>query len=143
MGGVDHSVATLRFFGDDLIPNEISAMLGAQPSASCVKGQEIVGRATGQIRYAKTGSWHLYSERREPEDLEAQVFELLGQLTDSLTVWQSLARYEPNLFCGIFMATGNDGLVLSPRALFSLGQRGIALQLDIYGCDGEDGRAEP
>ena len=132
MGVLDNSVATLRFFGDDLIPENVSALLGAAPTESCSKGQELIGRTTGKVRVARTGSWRLQAECRTPEDLEAQVFELLGQLTDDLAVWESLSVYKPDLFCGIFMASSNDGLPLSARALLALGQRGIALELDIY-----------
>ena len=132
------SVATLRFFGDDLVPEEISALLGARPTESCCKGQEIVGRNTGTVRIAKTGSWRLSAVDREPEDLEAQIFEILDQLTQDIDAWQMLSRYKPDLFCGVFMASSNDGLPLSAKALLALGQRGIALALDIYDA-GRDG----
>jgi hypothetical protein len=132
MAELAKSVATLRFFGDDLVPETISGLLGARPTESCCKGQEIVGRNTGAVRIAKTGSWRLSAVDREPEDLEAQIFEILDQLTQDLDAWQALSRYKPDLFCGLFMANGNDGLPLSERALLALGQRGIALALDIY-----------
>ncbi|WP_329742129.1 DUF4279 domain-containing protein [Dyella sp. A6] len=132
MGVLDHSIATLRLFGDDLVPENISALLGATPTESWRKGQELIGASTGNVRRAATGSWRLEASRREPEDLEAQVFELLNQLTNDLTVWNSLSSYKPNLFCGIFMGSGNDGLPLSSKAMLALGQRGIALDLDIY-----------
>ena len=138
MGFVHHSVAGLRFVGDDLNPDEITALLRVTPTESCHKGQKVVGKTTGKIRVAKTGSWRLTAEGREPEDLEAQVFELLGQLTQDLSVWESLSRFRPDLFCGIFMSSSNDGLPLSAKALLALGQRGIALDLDIYDFDDED-----
>lgn len=138
MGVLDHSLATLRFFGDDLVPEHLSAVLGAMPTEACVKGQELVSRSTGKVRIAKTGSWRLKAERREPEDLEAQIFELLGQLSNDMSVWASLSRYKPDLFCGIFMGSSNDGLPLSAKALLALGQRGIALDLDIYDFDDEE-----
>lgn len=132
MAALNHSVTTLRLFGDDLVPERISALLGASATESCRKGQELVGRHTDTVRIAKTGSWRLSVAGREPENLEAQVFEILDQLTQDLGVWESLACYEPDLFCGIFMASSNDGLPLSAEALLALGQRGIALELDIY-----------
>ena len=132
MGVIDHSIATLRFFGDDLVPDEITALLGASPTVSYLKGQELVGSKTGIVRIAKTGSWHLSAARREPEDLEAQILEILGQLTQDLNAWESLSRFQPDLFCGLFMGSSNDGLPLSAQVLLSLGQRGIALGLDIY-----------
>lgn len=137
MGVLDHSVATLRFFGDDLIPEALSSLLGAPPTEANAKGEEIIGRTTGQVRIAKTGSWRLKAARQQPEDLEAQIFELLAKLTDDLSVWALLSRYNPSLFCGIFMASSNDGLPLSAKALLALGQRGIALDLDIYNFDDE------
>ncbi|MHC9087075.1 DUF4279 domain-containing protein, partial [Luteimonas sp. RIT-PG2_3] len=108
------------------------------PTESCCKGQEIVGRNTGAVRIAKTGSWRLSVARREPEDLEAQIFEILDQLTHDLGVWESLTCYEPDLFCGIFMAGSNDGLPLSAKALLALGQHGIALGLDIYDAGNQE-----
>jgi hypothetical protein len=143
MGALNRSVATLRFFGDDLVPENISRLLGADATESCHLGQELVGRSTGRVRIAKTGSWRLSAAGREPEDLEAQVFELLEQLTDDLSAWESLSRYDPDLFCGIFMGSGNDGLPLSAKAMFALGQRGIALVLDIYDADDGTERSEP
>lgn len=137
MSSIDHSVATLRFLGDDLVPETVSAKLGAQPTTACRKGQEIVGPKTGVARIAKVGSWRLEATRREPEDLEAQVFELLNQLTSDLSAWKSLSHFKPELFCGIFMRSSNDGMDLSALALHALGQRGIALGLDIYDSNGD------
>ena len=132
MGVIDHSLATLRFFGDDLVPEEITALLGANPTVSYRKGQELVGSKTGIVRIAKTGSWRFSAARREPEDLEAQIMEILDQLTQEPSAWESLSRFQPDLFCGLFMGSSNDGLPLSAKVLLSLGQRGIALGLDIY-----------
>lgn len=143
MGAIDHSLATLRFFGDDLIPDKISVLLGASPTVSYQKGQELISGKTGIVRIAKTGNWRLSAARREPEDLETQIFEILGQLTQDLCVWDSLTRYQPDLFCGLFMGSSNDGMPLSANALLSLGQRGIALALDIYNVVDQGGDVGP
>jgi len=127
-----------RFFGDDLIPGAITALLGAYPTASHHKGQELKDSQSGAVRIARFGSWRLSAARREPEDLEAQIFEILDQLTDDLAVWQSLARFRPDLFCGLFMSSSNERVSLSPRALHALGQRGIELALDIYDAGEEE-----
>jgi hypothetical protein len=135
MSSVDHSIATLRLFGDELVPEEITAMLGASPSEAYKKGQEIIAPSTGNVRIAKRGSWRLRAARREPEDLETQIFEVLAQLSNDLALWQSLSRYEPHFFCGLFMSSPNDGMALSPKVLLALGERGIGLGLDIYDAD--------
>ena len=137
MAAFDHSLVTLRLFGDDLNPAEITALLGANPTASHHKGQELRGNQSGTVRIARSGSWQLDAARHAPEDLEAQIFEILDQLTGDLAVWQSLARFRPDLFCGLFMCSSNDGVSLSPRALLALGERGIELGLDIYEADEE------
>lgn len=138
MGVLNHSLATLRFFGDDLVPDAITDALGVKPTEACVKGHELISPSNGRVHIAKTGSWRLKAKPREPEDLEAQIFELLAQLSDDMNVWVSLARYKPDLFCGIFMDSSNDGLPLSAKALLALGQRGIALDLDIYDSSDEE-----
>ena len=142
MGVLNHSLATLRFFGDDLIPENITAVLGSTPTKARVKGEVLVCYSTGKVRIAKTGSWRLNADRREPEDLESQIFELLNKLSGDLNVWASLSRFKPNLFCGIFMGSCNDGLPLSANALLALGERGIALDLDIYDFDDEVSHAD-
>jgi hypothetical protein len=132
MGALDHSIATLRLFGDDLVPEEITALLGAPPTEARTKGESITSPSTGNVRIARTGSWRLRATRREPEDLEGQIFEVLDRLSNDLDVWRSLSRFEPHFFCGIFMRSSNDGMDLSAKALLALGQRGIGLSLDIY-----------
>ncbi|WP_286070228.1 DUF4279 domain-containing protein [Stenotrophomonas sp. 57] len=141
MAAFDHSLVTLRFFGDDLNPAAITALLGASPTAAHHKGQQLTGNQPGAVRTARTGNWRLSALRREPEDLEAQIFEILDQLTGDLAAWKSLAPFRPNLFCGLFMGSGNDGVSLSPRAMLALGQRGIELGLDIYDAVEEESAA--
>jgi hypothetical protein len=134
MAHINYSRATLRVFGDALDPNEVTRLLGAEPSESQVKGDRLVGRKTGRVRIAETGSWRLHASVREPADLDDQVREILHQITENLSVWADLSqRFEIDLFCGLFMENSNEGLFLSPLTLSSLGQRGIELALDIYG----------
>ncbi|WP_367344742.1 DUF4279 domain-containing protein [Stenotrophomonas bentonitica] len=137
MGAFNSSLVTLRFFGDDLVPEQVSALLGARPTVSYLKGEERVGSHTGTVLVAKTGSWRLSAVDRIPEDLDAQIFEVLEQLTQDLTVWESLARYRPDVYCGLFMGSGNDGTSLSAEALLAMGLRGISLGLEIYDFDEE------
>ncbi|MCY4755790.1 DUF4279 domain-containing protein [Pelomonas aquatica] len=132
MSVIDHSRACLRIFGDDLIPEEITAALGAAPTKSETRG-EVLRSRNGRERVAKQGSWRLDAANMEPEDTNAQVQELLSKLTADLTVWHDMARrFEIDLFCGWFMGQTNDGAELSPATLLALGARGIALSLDIY-----------
>lgn len=136
MAQVSKSVATLRIMGDDLNPVEITALLGHAPTESQTKGDELIGRATGNKRIARIGLWRLTATPSEPENLDAQIAELLGKLTTDMGVWSKInERYEVDLFCGLFLNQGNEGMSVSPSSLYSLGLRGIELGLDIYGAD--------
>jgi hypothetical protein len=132
---IERSVVTLRISGDTLVPAEITQLLGAPPTEAETKGQEIIGHSTGHRCIAKSGMWRLCAADREPEDMDSQIQELLSLLTSDLSVWQKIAaRYDIDLFCGLFMGDTNDGLILSPDSLLALGERRIELQLDIYDC---------
>lgn len=133
MGPVRRTDATLRISGDDLNPADVSHQLGCQPTSARVTGKVRVGEQTGTEGKAHPGIWRLQAAARSPENLNGQVNELLGQLTSDLEVWHDLARrYRIDLFCGVFLGSGNEGLELSPDSLMALGQRGIKLGLDIY-----------
>jgi hypothetical protein len=127
------SVATLRIMGDDLIPAEITKLLGSEPTESQAKGDQIIAPKTGNIRIARSGMWRLHATEREPEDINGQVNEVLDKLTCDLNAWTEIAqRFKIDFFCGLFMDVGNEGIELSPQTMILLGQRGIKLGLDIY-----------
>jgi hypothetical protein len=137
MPALQRSVATLRVIGDSLNPEEITLLLGAAPTFAQRKG-DVVTLASGRSRTAKSGMWRISATPTEPEDFNAQVAEMLLGLTADLSVWRDLARsYRIDIFCGWFMGGGNEGASISADTLLSLGERGIALEVDIYGPDGE------
>ena len=133
MSSFERSRATLRIIGDQLVPSKITQMLGSPPTKAEQKGDESVGASTGRVRIAKTGMWRLEAEPREPEDLSAQIDEILGKLTTDQAVWAEIRKScRIDLFCGLFMKSSNDGISLQPEHLRSLSERGIELALDIY-----------
>jgi uncharacterized protein DUF4279 len=139
MAHLHRSVATLRICGEDLDPDEITALLGCTPSSSERKGDVFTSKTSGRSRTAKLGAWRLDTSDREPEDLDGQIDEIVSKLTPSIEVWQSIAaRYRVDLFCGFFMRETNEGFEISPASLAALGERRIALGLDIYSPTRED-----
>ncbi len=132
MSTLDETQVSLRFFGDDLDPDDITRLLGAAPTESCRKG-DILPLWPDRTRIAKEGSWRLRAPARVPGDVEAQIFELLSGLTQDMDVWKDLGRrYQPDVFCGLFMATGSDEFTLSNAVLDALSRRGLRLRLDLY-----------
>lgn len=134
MAGVYETLASLRIFGDDLDPDEISALLGASPTSCAIKGQDRVGRDGIKRGVVRTGRWLLEAIPRQPEDLDSQIVELLSALTSDAAVWRRLAaRFKADIFCGLFMKESNEGLGLRPETLEMVGSRGLSLGFDIYG----------
>jgi hypothetical protein len=132
MGTPDSSAASIGFFGDDLDPSEITRQLGCEPTVGVAKGGTWI-TAKGAEKVARTGSWRLVAERRAPADLDAQIGLLLSAMNDDLEAWRSLAgRFRGRVFCGVFLASGNDGLTLRPDTLLMIGHRSLVLDLDIY-----------
>jgi hypothetical protein len=132
MGTIRQSAASLRIFGDELQPAEISRMLKCEPTQARVKG-EVIKHSSGRERTITYGSWLLSAERAEPGDLDGQIKWLIAKMTSDLGVWQVLTcSYDVDIFCGAFMQSGNDGLSISAECMLALGTRGIELDLDIY-----------
>ena len=70
---------------------------------------------------------------QKPENLDVQIKEILAQLTNDLGVWRELTdKYQSNVFCGMFMSTGNDGISLASATLLALGNRGLEVWMDVY-----------
>lgn len=133
MGIADHSTVTLRIFGDDLVPSEVTSLLGCEPTKAFAKGDIRIGHRTGTRHIEKTGRWSLKAEDRRHEDLPAQIAEILGKLSKDPAVWAALqSRFTMDFFCGVFMGSSNDGLEFSAELLAELASRGISLGLDIY-----------
>jgi hypothetical protein len=136
------SDVALRISGDDLVPDEITAKLGASPTHSHIKGEKgknIVGPKIGDERVASSGRWTLQAADREPEDIDGQVREILNQMTSDLSVWKLITqKYRVDLFCGLFLSDTDGGLTLSPESLVALGERGIEFGLCIYAGEEDD-----
>lgn len=138
MAVLSGSAASLRFFGDDLDPDELTKLLGSPPTKSERKGEEIVGKVSGQKRTARSGGWRLRAERREPGDIDTQISEILDQLTNDTGVWQDLTtRFRADIFCGLFLKDGNEGISLSNETLERLAVRGLTIDFDIYDSSDE------
>jgi hypothetical protein len=128
------SAASLRIIGDDLVPEEITRLLGCAPTRAEFKGQLVRGKSSARERIARTGRWSLETADRAPDDLNGQIMEIVSRLTPDLDVWNFLAnRFQMDLFCGLFMAKSGEGFMLSPEALLALGSRRIELGLCLYG----------
>ena len=50
-----------------------------------------------------------------------------------MSIWQDLtSRFRADVFCGLFMEEGNEGISLSNETLQRLAERGLTIDFDIY-----------
>ncbi len=132
MSELASSAAAFRVWGDTLVPSEITALLGCQPTFSHSKG-DTKTTGGGHIVTRKSGMWCLEAPDAKPGDIDAQILQVLAKLPDDLPMWRRLAStFSLDFYCGLVMGATNDGLSLSVRTLSALADRGIELQLDIY-----------
>jgi Domain of unknown function (DUF4279) len=90
---VDRFKVTLRIYGEELDPDQISALLGCAPTVAARKGLPVsVGDGT---RTAETGRWSLTVDSKdcdERADVEDGVEMLLARLPSDRNLWTSLTR---------------------------------------------------
>ena len=137
MSQLAKSVISLRVGGDAVLPEQVTALLGVQPSMSYRKG-ELHTASTGRSFVRPIGLWLLRGREAEPEDVDAQVAEMLGKMNQDLSAWHALAsEFKVDLFLGLFMSGTNEGFTLSATTLSSLANRHVEVGFDIYAPDQE------
>lgn len=133
MAHMNRAVASLRIMGDDLDPEEVTALLCGSPSHTQKKGQPVHSTSDKPSWPANSGLWRKNAIETKPEDFDLQVRQMLNELTQDIGVWKALStKYRMDVFCGWFMSSSNEGVEIKPETLFLLGQRGITLGIDIY-----------
>ena len=75
-----------------LVPADLTSALGRPPTEAQTKGEamtrrgKIIGASSGTPIIARFSSWHYSVEDRKPGDLDGQIRELFGALTNDLSV---------------------------------------------------------
>ncbi len=131
MSEVSEYTISLRFFGEDLDPDVLSAQLGGIPTNPCCKGDVVKGKTYTRIE--KYGRWLKSIDGKPGDSFEPLIDGLLDGLSPDLELWRDLSkRYDGDLYCGIWLGDDNQGMELSPRLMARLAERGLRLGLDIY-----------
>ena len=141
MAAIARVRVSLRVFGDGLEPDEVSALLGRQPTRSHRKGDQIrtAGKDSGNSpATALTGAWILDSGLSEKAEIEDHVEALLSPVSNDSDEWASLtSRFSASILCSAFLDQYNEGFELSPRLAQSLADRGLVIAFDIYSGDAD------
>lgn len=133
MAAIARVRASLRVHGDALEPDEVSALLGHEPTRCHRKGDKC-GSRRGSIE--STGAWILDSRMPERAEVEDHIESILALLTADADEWASLTdRFSASVLCGLFLDQLNEGFELSPRICKALGSRGLVIAFDLYSGD--------
>ncbi|SNZ19373.1 DUF4279 domain-containing protein [Cohaesibacter gelatinilyticus] len=135
MGEIYKTAASLRIMGDELDPEKITELIGKAPSSVRKKGAPF-NTPNGKQLIARTGSWSISAETKSPGDIDSQVTEILEGTTSNMAVWLELSKkFKVEIFGGFFLGDYNEGLTISSKTMLLLGERGIQLDMDIYGAN--------
>jgi hypothetical protein len=123
-GEVDECEITLRFFGDNLDPDAVTALLGVEPTDSCRKGDPVLGSWTGR--------WLLACERTN-DTPNHQIRLLLSGLTAELAIWSKLGKaFSSEIKCHLFLHRWTRGTIFSTETLAYISARDLKLHVEIY-----------
>lgn len=135
MATIARARVSLRVFGDSLEPEEVSSLLGREPTRSHRAGDK---SATHSSAIEPTGAWILDSGLSEKSEIEDHVEALLSSVSNDNDEWASLtSRFSASILCSAFLDQYNEGFELSPRLAQSLAERGLVIAFDIYSGDTE------
>jgi ABC-type transporter Mla subunit MlaD len=125
--------ASLRLYGDALVPAEVSRLLHLEPADAAAKGDRMVS-SSGKPRIASTARWILTTQGTlDSTDLEAHVLWLLDRLEAARVMPLTLPGVSrADVSCYWASATGNGGPDFSPETLARLAQLNLRLGFDLY-----------
>jgi hypothetical protein len=135
---------TLRISSKDLVPDDITQLLGCKPDEAQQKGKPVLRKDGTVMRVAKFGLWRLILKPEDTDewDCAEAMMLVLRRLPSAIMVWRRLTKkYKVDFFVGLSMPSKNKGFGLSPAVMKYLGDRGIEAGFDIYYHGKED--AEP
>lgn len=139
-GLIDETGVSLCIYGDDLIPEEVSQILGVAPTRAHRRGELMRSRSPHAPQSAthRTGVWILALRGQAPREPEELTTALLDQLPEGDGVWVELAaRYCIQLRYGLHMEAWNRGFALSPALLTRVARMHAEMDFDIYAYLGD------
>jgi len=132
MDSLQRATVALLIVGDDLIPAEVSAMLGGSPQFAVAKGEQFLAKHGKKVE-AKTGNWQFGGGWESPSYLDRQINELLSALTNDMSRWREVTnRYHSYLSVGGYFNDWTGGMTLSPDTLRLLADRNLPIDFDLY-----------
>lgn len=133
-GPIDETRAAIAIHGDDLDPEEITKMLGCEPTSAHRKGD----KRTDMSAPALTGEWILSVRGAAPVGPEELTSSLLLRLPTGDALWRTLAdRFRVELRFALHLSAYSRGFELSAPLTERISALHASVGFDIY-LDTED-----
>lgn len=137
-GPVDRLSVTLALHGVDLVPDEISRLLGCSPTHGHRRGEPRKSRSANVAPW-KTGAWLLRVDCAAPTTASALLEDMLARVSDDDALWSSLSlQYETSVGFGVFLSGWNRSMVLDARSVQRLARMKVTVDFDVYGAVDDD-----
>lgn len=127
-----------RVMGHDLEPEEVSRLLGLEPTESHKRGDARIGRSGRHYSDYSEGLWAWRPGVSETAPLSEHLLALLGVLEPKAATLKRLRKLgqRMDVFIGLFGPDSNFEFALSADLLERMGRLGIDLEFDVYCCQG-------
>lgn len=129
-GLVDETNVAICIYGEELIPEEVSELLGLNPTHAHRKGDR---KKPSSSHVFKTGVWIFELRGGAPKGPEELTVALLDRLPPTESVWTELAsRYRVELRYGLHLNSWNRGFDISQRVVEKIAEIHATVGFDIY-----------
>ena len=129
-GPIRSARVSLRIFGPNLDPDEVTQLMGRAPSLSYKAGDRTSARVATP---RKKGMWILNSEADPKKDITEHVAAVLQAVPSEQELWRRLAdRFSVDLYCVCEIDGPNSGFELPIDLVREIGSRHLSVQIDIY-----------
>jgi hypothetical protein len=133
-GLVDETAVTLAVYGEDLVADDVTRLLGVEPSSSHRRGDR---RGPRSAPYKK-GAWFLQQRGEAPLGPEELTTTLLDRLPSDEATWIRVGElYEVQVRFGIHFYGWNRGFDLSAALIARIAKLRAKLVYDLYAYDEE------
>jgi len=133
MSNISRSTVSIRLFGSELDPEQITQLLSCEPSSAAKTDEKII-TSKGKERIIKKGFWFLNYGESDELIIEEKIETLFGKMTDNLESWREVTRNldTADIFCGLFIDNWNEGFLLSQSTLRKISERNLEISFDVY-----------
>jgi hypothetical protein len=124
----------LAIYGEELVPDEITELLGCQPTDSNLRGDKKGPSSPG---FSK-GAWFLQVRGEPPNTPEILTRKILTMVPSNREIWNQLKkRFDVQLRYGIHMSGWNKGFGLPHDLIASMAVLGVDVEFDLYAYESE------